>query len=407
MPSLLPLLLALAIVIAAAKAGGWLLGRLGQPPVLGELLVGLLLGPSVLNLFALPYFAGAHTAESLRELGELGVLFLMFAAGLEIALPDLVRTGKPAVYTGTAGVIAPILMSLATVPLFGYSPTQAFFVGIVLAATSVSISAQTLMDLGLLRSREGLILLGAAVVDDVLAVAVLSAFVAIVTSGSMAVVGSIGVVLRMLLFLAVAFYASRLLLPRLAGRVASLPVSEAVMSLVVVSVLLLAWASETVGGVAAITGAFIAGLALSASGEKSRIDQGIHTLNYAFFVPLFMVSIGLTADARALSSSEVGFAVTLCLVAVVSKMIGAGLGAKGGGTSWLESLRIGAGMVSRGEVGLIVAGVGVSNGIIGAEVFTVTVIMVLVTTLLTPPLLRWTFRIKEEHSGRTRRAGAA
>jgi Kef-type K+ transport system membrane component KefB len=396
MPSILPLLLAFAIVISAAKLGGWLLNRLGQPPVLGELLVGLLLGPSVLNLFASPYFAEVHTVETLREFGELGVLFLMFAAGLEIQLADLVRSGKPAAYTGVLGVIVPILFSLGIIPLFGYTLEQAFFIGIVLAATSVSISAQTLMELGYLRSREGLILLGAAVVDDVLAVAVLSAFVAIVTSGSAAIVGSIWVVLRMLLFLMGAFWISRWLLPRLAGRVASLPISEAVMSLVVVSIMLLAWASEAIGGVAAITGAFIAGLAFSTSAEKSRIDEGIHTFNYAFFVPLFMVSIGLAADARALSAGDLGFTVVLCVVAVVSKLLGAGAGAKSGGTTWREALRIGSGMVSRGEVGLIVAGVGVSSGVIQADVFTVTVIVVIVTTLLTPPLLRWTFQSKEE-----------
>jgi Kef-type K+ transport system membrane component KefB len=210
----------------------------------------------------------------------------------------------------------------------------------------------------------------------------------------------------MLFFLSGAFLVSRWLLPRLAARVALLPVSEAVMSLIVVSIMLLAWAAETIGGVAAITGAFVAGLALSTSGEKSRIDEGIHTLNYAFFVPLFMVSIGLTSDARSLSSSDFGFAIALCLVAVISKLIGAGAGARGGGASWREALRIGAGMVSRGEVGLIVAGVGVSNGLIQTDVFTVVVLMVIITTLLTPPLLRWTFQCEEANGARDRGIGA-
>lgn len=399
MPTIVPLLLAFAIVISAAKVGGWLLNRLGQPPVLGELLVGLLLGPSLLNLFAMPYFDEVHTVETLHEFGELGVLFLMFAAGLEIELADLARSGKPAMFTGVLGVIVPILFSVSVVPLFGYTLEQAFFIGIVLAATSVSISAQTLMELGFLRSKEGLILLGAAVVDDVLAVAVLSAFVAIATSEGSAILGTLWIVVRMVLFLGAAFWVSRWLLPKLSKRATTFPVSEAVMSLAVVSILLLAWSSETIGGVAAITGAFIAGLALSTSGEKARIEQGIHTLNYAFFVPIFMVSIGLIADARSLTSGELGFAVVLCLLAVVSKLVGAGGGAKLGGTSWREALRIGSGMISRGEVGLIVAGVGVSQGVIQADVFTVTVIMVVVTTLLTPPLLRWTFQSQEAKNG--------
>jgi Kef-type K+ transport system membrane component KefB len=337
--------------------------------------------------------------ETLREFGELGVLFLMFAAGLEIQLADLVRSGKPALFTGILGVVVPIFFSLGVVPVFGYGPAQALFIGIVLAATSVSISAQTLMELGFLRSREGLILLGAAVVDDVLAVAILSAFVAVVTSGSGAIAGSLWVVLQMLLFLAGAFWASYLLLPRLVKRVGLLPISEAVMSLSVISIMVLAWAAETMGGVAAITGAFIAGVVLSSSVEKPEIEAGIHTFNYAFFVPIFMVGIGLTADARSLSAGDVGFAIVLSVVAVLSKVAGAGIGAKAGGTTWREALRIGAGMVSRGEVGLIVAGVGVSNGVIEADVFTVVVMVVVVTTLLTPPLLRWSFRREEERHG--------
>jgi Kef-type K+ transport system membrane component KefB len=248
------------------------------------------------------------------------------------------------------------------------------------------------MELGVLRSREGLILLGAAVVDDVLAVAILSAFVAIATSGSGALLGSIWVVGRMVLFLVGAFWLSRWLLPRLVKWVDRLPISEAVMSLALISALLLAWAAEALGGVAAITGAFLAGVALSSSIGKEEIERGLHTLNYAFFVPLFLVGIGLTANARALSANDVGFAIVLSVVAVVSKLIGAGVGAKAGGTTWREALRIGVGMVSRGEVGLIVAGVGVSNGVIAADVFTIAVMMVLVTTLLTPPLLRWSFQ---------------
>ncbi len=184
MPSIIPLLLALALIIALAKIGGWLANQLGQPAVLGELVVGLLLGPSVFNVFGQPYFEATHTADTLHELGELGVIFLMFTAGLEIHLSDLTKTGKPAVLVGILGVLVPIGLGVAAALPFGYTTNQAVFLGIVLTATSVSISAQTLMELGFLRSREGLILLGAAVVDDVLAIAVLSAFIAIAAGSS-------------------------------------------------------------------------------------------------------------------------------------------------------------------------------------------------------------------------------
>jgi Kef-type K+ transport system membrane component KefB len=399
---ILPLLAALAIVIVAAKLGGWLSATLRQPVVLGELLAGLILGPSLLSIFELDYFHQAHVTEALHEFGELGVIFLMFAAGLEIHLSDFVKAGKPAVLTGIFGVVVPVALGTATVLAFGQDLRSAFFVGIVLAATSVSISAQTLMELRRLRSREGLTLLGAAVVDDVLAIAVLSAFVALTLDSESSVLGVVWIILRMVLFLAGAFFLGTWLLPRAARWVEDndLPISEAVVSLVVVSVLIFAWASEVVGGVAAITGAFIAGVALSTSPLQDKIERGIRTMAYAFFVPIFLVSIGLSADLRMLfSGGGLWLAVAISAVAIVSKLVGAGLGAKLGGMTWPAAVRVGVGMVSRGEVGLIVAGVGSDAGLLNATDFAAMVLMVLVTTLITPPLLRVAFQEKEtEHA---------
>jgi Kef-type K+ transport system membrane component KefB len=395
---ILPLLAALALVIVAAKLGGWLSSALRQPVVLGELVVGLVLGPSLLNIFGQDYFLQAHAIEALHEFGELGVIFLMFAAGLEIHLSDFAKAGKAAVWTGILGVIVPVALGAVTLLAFGESLQTALFVGIVLAATSVSISAQSLLELGRLRSREGLTLLGAAVVDDVLAIAVLSAFVALAVEGGGSVLGIIWIILRMLLFLAGAFFLGLWLLPRAARWVEDkdLPISEPVISLVVVSVLAFAWASEVVGGVAAITGAFIAGVALSTSPLKDKIERGIRTLAYAFFVPIFLVSIGLTADLRMLFTGDgLWLAVAVSAVAVASKFVGAGLGAKLGGLDWPEAIRVGVGMISRGEVGLIIAGVGAEAGLLDPTGFAAMVLMVLVTTLATPPLLGLAFRKKE------------
>ncbi len=397
---ILPLLAALALVITTAKLGGWASSRLGQPIVLGELLAGLLLGPSVLNIFGLEYFHQAHVVEALHEFGELGVIFLMFAAGLEIHLSDFVKAGKPAVLAGILGVVVPVVLGALSVLPFGYTLDRAVFLGIVMAATSVSISAQTLMEMGQLRSREGLTLLGAAVVDDVLAIAVLSAFVALTLGGGGSMLGLLWIFGRMILFLGGAFVIGSWLLPRAARWVEArrLPVSEPVISLVVVSILLFAWASEFVGGVAAITGAFIAGVALSTSPLKEKIARGIHSLAYAFFVPVFLVSIGLTANARSLSVNDLGLTVAISLVAILSKIGGAGIGAKLGGMTWQEALRVGVGMASRGEVGLIVASVGVGAGIVGSADFTAIVLMVLATTLATPPLLRLAFNKREKEA---------
>jgi Kef-type K+ transport system membrane component KefB len=201
----------------------------------------------------------------------------------------------------------------------------------------------------------------------------------------------------MAMFLVGAFVFGMWFLPRGARWVEDkrLPISEPVMSLVVVSILVFAWASEAVGGVAAITGAFIAGVALASSPLKEKIERGVHILAYSFFVPIFLVSIGLTANARSLSFNDLGLTLTISLIAIFSKLIGAGIGARVGGMNGGESLRVGIGMISRGEVGLIVASVGVGAGVLTSASFTSVVLMVLVTTLITPPLLRWVFRGKE------------
>lgn len=389
---IVPLLAALALVIAAAKAGGWISSRLGQPAVLGEILIGIILGPSLFNVFGLHYFEEAHVVESIRELGELGVILLMFAAGLEIHLSDLIKTGRAAVLVGVLGVSVPIVLGGVILVLLGVPTQEAFFIGVVLGATSVSISAQTLLELGVLRSREGLTLLGAAVVDDVLAIAALSVMVAIAGGGDNSVIGLLLIFGQMSLFLVVAFFLSMWLFPRLIEWGRTLHISQPVMSLTIISILTLAWASEALGGVAAITGAFLVGVALSNSSQKDEIERDTRVFIYTLFVPVFLVSIGLTANVRELGRDQIVVTLVVLVVAIISKIGGAGIGAKLGGMTWKESYRIGAGMISRGEVGLIIAGVGIAQGIIGTEDFTVVVVMVLVTTLVTPFLLRLAFR---------------
>jgi Kef-type K+ transport system membrane component KefB len=396
MTPFLQLILALGVLITAAKLGGLISARLGQPSVLGELLAGLLLGPTVVDLFGLPAFSDTHLPDSIQHLAEIGVVLLMFVAGMEIDLAQMARTGRVATFTGVGGVIAPVLLGGLTGLLFGFPGAGAWFIGIVLAATSVSISAQTLIELGMLRSREGIALLGAAVIDDVLVILVLSVFLALTGGAGGGLGGVVLIALRMVLYLAVALALAFWVLPWLAQLVSRLPVSEGVTTLAVVVVLLLAWSAEVIGGVAAITGAFIAGVGLGRSGLHAQIREGMHTLAYAFFVPVFFVSIGLQANARALSGNMAMFAVVLTLIAIISKIVGAGLGARAGGFATDEALRLGLGMVSRGEVGLIVASVGLDQGLVTPEVFTVVIIMVLVTTLVTPLMLRAAFAQKSE-----------
>lgn len=394
MSSFLELVLVLVVLIGAAKVAGLLSTRLGQPAVLGELLAGLILGPTLLNLLHLPIFHNEHLEETVIELAELGVIFLMFIAGLEIDIDEMQRSGKTATLSGVLGVLAPLLLGFLVALPFGFTSSQALFVGVLLTATSVSISAQTLLELGKLRTRVGLVLLGAAVIDDVLVILILSLFVAVAAGAEGGVIEILAIVARMALFLVGAVLLGSRLIPWLTDRVARWPISQPVLSVAIVLTLLLAWSAEMIGEVAAITGAFISGVLFARTHYRHQIEEGMQSIAYAFLVPIFFASIGLQTNALLLDGSLVWFTVAICAIAILAKVIGSGLGALLGGISQREALQVGVGMISRGEVGLIVASVGITNGIIGEQVFAVTVVMVLVTTLVTPPLLRLAFREK-------------
>ena len=398
MTPFLQLALALVVIITAAKAAGYLSYRLGQPSVLGELMAGLLIGPSLIDLFHLPFFtAEAHTQDTIAELAELGVLLLMFLAGLDLHLSDLAKSGKVSALGGILGVIAPLLMGYGLGKLINLDDEAAIFLGLILSATSVSISAQTLMELDVLRTRVGISMLGAAVFDDVLVVLCLSIFLAL-TGGEAA--GGLGgvvlIVLRMAGFLSLATLIGFWLLPtRLSRLMDRLPISQGLMAFVFVTMLFYAWASEALGSMAAITGAFLAGLVFSRSPLKERIHAGMSTAAYGIFVPIFFVNIGLIANARELNGESLILMLAMTIVAVVSKVLGAGLGGRLGGLTNQEALQLGVGMMSRGEVGLIVVTVGVNNGLVGSDLFAEVVGVVILTTLLTPPLLRSLFTRRE------------
>jgi Kef-type K+ transport system membrane component KefB len=316
----------------------------------------------------------------------------MFVAGLETDLAEMRRVGKVAFWAAFGGVVLPMAGGITTAVLFGLPLYwEAVFIGAILTATSVSISAQTLMELGALRTREGATILGAAVIDDVMGIIVLSFVVAfaMASGGSADLAGVALIIVRMVAYFAVALAAGRLLAPLLRA-VSRLPVTQAVLSASVVIAFVYAWAAEYGGGVAAITGAYVAGVLLAQTPFKRQIDAGVHPLTYSIFVPLFFIGIGLQANGRELGPSAL-FTATLILVAIAAKFLGSGLFARLCGFSTAESVRVGAGMISRGEVGLIVAGYGLSHGLIGQQVFSASVVMVLVTTMVTPLVLRLTF----------------
>jgi Kef-type K+ transport system membrane component KefB len=395
MSETLQLILALAILIFAAKAGGYVATLLRQPAVLGELLVGLVLGPSLINIFAVGPFTGGHTQDIIFELAELGVIFLMFVAGLEVDVEEMLKSGKVAVLAGVLGVLFPLVMGAGVALGFQFTLYGAVFVGLILTATSVSISAQTLLELGVLRTKEGLALLGAAVVDDVVAILALSIFLAVTGTGDTTRPVWLVMVLMVVFFAVTILLASRFLTP-LTQAVEKLPVSEGLLAFVIVVTLIFAWAAEEVGGVAAITGAFLAGVFFGRTNFREEIERGMHTITYSFFVPLFLVSIGLRANIRDIDSNGLIFLIVIILVAIVSKVLGSGIGARLGGFGNLSSFRVGLGMVSRGEVGLIITTIGLTAGLVTTGEYSQVVIMVLVTTLVTPVLLRWAYSLGEK-----------
>ena len=396
MTTFLQLSLLLSIILLSAKLAGYLSVRLGQPSVLGELLVGILLGPSVIDVLNLPFIDHA-LAETIAELGELGVLLLMFLAGLELHLNELTRNTRVAAYSGSLGVLVPAALGWGAGRLFGMDNATAIFLGLTLGATSVSISAQTLMELKVLRSRVGLSLLGAAVFDDILVILSLSIFLAI-ESGTGSLAGVLWILVRMIAFLSLSVAFGLWVLPWLMRRIAHLPISQGVLTLALVVMLAYGLAAELLGGMAAITGAFIAGLMMARSGEKERVEHGVHALAYGLFVPVFFINIGLSVNARSLQAGMLWFTLAITLVAIVGKWLGSGIGARLGGLNRRESIQLGAGMVSRGEVGLIVASVGINAGLISLDEFSAVIGMVLVTTVVTPPILRSLFAEKEQKS---------
>jgi Kef-type K+ transport system membrane component KefB len=392
MSPFLQLAFVLSIILLAAKAAGYLSTRLGQPSVLGELLVGLLLGPSLLDLTHLYIITDTHLTEIVIELGELGVLILMFLAGLELHFSELIRNVRVSVFSGFLGVVTPVGLGWLLGILFGLDGQQAFFLGLSLGATSVSISAQTLMELKMLRSRVGLGLLGAAVLDDILVILLLSTFLALITSTTGGLVSILIVFGRMLLFLLLSAAFGLWVLPYLTRKINELSISYGLTTLALVVMLVYGLAAELIGEMAAITGTFLAGLMLARTPEKLQFEDNLQAVAYSFFVPIFFVTIGLSIDLHTLEISALWISLAVSVIAILGKLLGAGLGARLASFSWRESIQLGIGMVSRGEVGLIVAKVGLDAGLLNSVAFSAVIAMVLITTLVTPPLLRTAFK---------------
>ncbi|MGG3841086.1 cation:proton antiporter [Paenibacillus thiaminolyticus] len=375
------IILMLLIVLTATKLAGDLTVRLGQPSVLGKLIVGIIVGPAVLGWVT--------NGEIVRDMAEVGVILLMFIAGLETDLEQLKQNWKASVAVALGGIILPFIVGYLGGTALGMDQGQSLFIGLLLCATSVSISVQTLKDLGQLSSREGTTILGAAVVDDVLVVILLAFMLSLLGAGTEQ--ASLGwIVGKKVIFFAGAIAAGIYAVPLLMRWLAPLKVSEAVISAALIICFAFSYAAEQLG-VAGIIGAFAAGIAISQTDFKQEVEHRLEPIAYGIFVPVFFVSVGLEVTFAGLGQ-HVGFMLLFSVIAIVTKLFGCMLGARMTGFGRRSAFGIGSGMVSRGEVALIIATAGLEGALFDAALFTPLVIVIIVTTLVTPPMLKLAFR---------------
>lgn len=378
-------ILFVAIILLSTKILGLISKRVHLPAVVGSLLAGVILGPSFLHIISLEGDGGIF----IEYAAEIGVIFLMFSAGLGTELSELKENIVASAVTAVLGVIVPLIGGTVAYIVF-FNPNlnnynellKSFFIGVVLTATSVSITVETLRELGKLKGKVGTTILGAAVIDDILGIIVLTVIMSLKdpTVKPVTVFAKIGLYF---IFLAViAFFIMRLktLLEKQGQkrRVAIFSVAFA---------LILSYISETVFGIADITGAYFAGLMLCNTRIEPYVDRKIEIESYMFFSPIFFASVGLKVQVNGMTAAVWIFSLVLLIIAIITKIVGCGLGARVCKCTNKEALQIGVGMISRGEVALIVAQKGYQANLLDDTLFAPIVIVVIVTTLLTPILL--------------------
>ncbi|WP_141500912.1 cation:proton antiporter [Paenibacillus luteus] len=383
-------ILYLALIIVFTKAAGHLSVKLGQPSVLGKLIAGILLGPALLGWI--------QPNDFISHFAEIGVLLLMFIAGLETDLEQLRQNWKAAFAVAIGGIILPFIGGYAIGAVFGMTNAEALFLGLLLCATSVSISVQTLKEMNQLGSKEGTTILGAAVVDDVVVVVMLAVMMSMLGAGdTVSIPMLIG---KKLLFFIVVIAVSLWIIPPFMKLISRFKVTESVVSAALIACFSFSYFAEEMG-VAGIIGAFAAGIAISQTTFKHQVETKIEPIAYALFVPVFFVSIGLNITIEGIGS-QLWFILVLSIIAILTKLFGAGVGARLSGFNNHSSLAIGAGMISRGEVALIIAASGLESGLLLPQYFTSVVMVVIVTTLVTPPMLKVVFPKKTNETMESR-----
>lgn len=388
----------LALILLSTKLFGLLTKRFNMPQVVGALLAGVILGPAVLGVMGETAF--------IKEVAEIGVIVLMFCAGMETDIQELKNSGRASFIIALAGVLVPIVGGFAVAYFFnrpgmiesdatGTIFLQNMFIGVILTATSVSITVETLKEIGKLKTSSGNAILGAAIIDDILGIIALT----IITSMADSSVNIVSVLLKIAAFFVFAVIAGYLFYKFYVNWFEKSGKGMHRHSIVVfVFCLIMSYVAEEWFGVADITGAFIAGLIISCTQKTKYVAAKFDTLSYLLLSPVFFASIGLKVVLPDMNATLVWFAVCLTLIAVITKIIGCGLGAKLCKYSGKDCVRIGVGMISRGEVALIVASKGEAVGLMGTSFLGPVVIVVLITTIITPILLKIVYKDTEDEN---------
>ena len=377
------ILLDLAIIIVFAKAFGIVARFLKAPQVVGQIIAGLLIGPSVLGL--------VDQSDFLIQMAEIGVILLMFSAGLETNLRDLLKTGLKALAIACAGVFVPLIGgTLLYTGMYGTAPVgsldfyKAVFIGVIMTATSVSITVQTLRDMGKLKGEIGTTILSAAIIDDVIGIVVLTFVVAMTdtTTNPMKVVGNT------VLFFVLAVAIGIIIYVVFKKYDANHPHTRRIPILGLALCFAMAYVAEEYFGIADITGAYVAGIILCSLNDSEYIAEKMDINSYMLFGPVFFASIGLKTDISGFSKSLIVFCIGFVIVALLTKIIGCGLMSRILGYKGTSAVIIGVGMMTRGEVALIVAQKGLSAKLISPEYFTAVILLIIISSIVTPILLK-------------------
>lgn len=376
----------LCIIIVAAKLFGIVARKIKVPQVVGEIIAGLVIGPSVLGL--------VDQSDFLSQVAEIGVVLLMFTAGLGTNLHDLMRTGLKAFAIACAGVLVPLVGgTILYMAIYGFSPWgspdfyRAVFIGVIMTATSVSITVQALKELGKLSTEVGTTILSAAIIDDVLGIIVLT-FVIGMAGGE---VQPVSVLLKTVLFFVFAFVVGFIIYKVFRWGDKRWPHTRRIPIMGLALCLGMAYVAERYFGIADITGAYVAGIILCSIHDSNYIAEKMDIESYMLFGPVFFASIGLKTTLDTVSGELILFAVGFIIVALVCKIIGCSSMAKICRFNWGDSLKIGVGMMTRGEVALIVAQKGLSSGIISSAYFTPVILLILISSIVTPIFLKLLF----------------